>query len=49
MMWLVIAIILLVILVFGCMLEQKELKHKIEMKEYEIEVLRDKLKNGGSL
>lgn len=47
MMWLVIAIILLVILVFGCMLEQNELKHKI--KEYEIEVLRDKLKNGGSL
>lgn len=49
MIWLVIAIILLVILIFGCMLEQKELKHKIEMKEYEIEVLRNKLKNGGSL
>lgn len=48
-MWGVIAIIILVLLMFGSLLEQNELKHKIEMKEYEIEVLRDKLKNGGSL
>lgn len=47
MIWGVIAIIFLVILLFGSILEQNELKHKLEMKEYENKVLRDKLKHGG--
>nr|WP_241960479.1 hypothetical protein [Staphylococcus warneri] len=47
MIWGIIAIITLVVLLFGSILEQNELKHKLEMKEYEIEVLRDKLENGG--
>ncbi|MFE8919311.1 hypothetical protein [Staphylococcus pasteuri] len=47
MIWGIIAIIFLVILLFGSILEQNELKHKLEMKDYEIEVLRDKLKHGG--
>lgn len=46
-MWGVIAIIILVLLLFGSILEQNELKHKLEMKEYENNVLRDKLKYGG--
>lgn len=47
MIWGVIAIVFLAILLFGSILEQNELKHKLEMKEYEAEVLRDKLKHGG--
>ncbi|MCE3022555.1 hypothetical protein [Staphylococcus pasteuri] len=47
MIWGIIAIVFLVILLFGSILEQNELKHKIQMKEYENEVLRDKLKHGG--
>nr|WP_244944007.1 hypothetical protein [Staphylococcus saprophyticus] len=47
MIWRIIAIIILVLLLFGSILEQNELKHKLEVKEYEIEVLRDKLENGG--
>lgn len=47
MIWGIIAIVFLVILLFGSILEQNELKHKLEMKEYETEVLRDKLKHGG--
>lgn len=47
MIWGVIAIVFLAILLFGSILEQNELKHNLEMKEYEIEVLRDKLKHGG--
>ncbi|MCG2426026.1 hypothetical protein K4P21_09940 [Staphylococcus epidermidis] len=47
MIWGVIAIIILVLLLFGSLLEQNDLKHQLEVKEYEIEVLRDKLENGG--
>ena len=47
MIWGVIAIIFLAILLFSSILEQNELKHKLEMKEYETEVLRDRLKHGG--
>lgn len=47
MMWGVIAIVFLLISLFGFILEQNELKHQLEVKEYEIEVLRDKLENGG--
>ena len=39
-MWGVIAIIILVLLLFGSILEQNDLKHQLE-------VLRDKLENGG--
>ena len=46
-MWGVIAIIILVLLLFGSILEQNDLKHQLEVKEYGIEVLRDKLENGG--
>ena len=44
-MWGVIAIIILVLLLFGSILEQNDLKHQLEVTEYEIEVLRDKLEN----
>lgn len=47
MIWGVIAIIFLVILLFGSILEQNELKHKLEVKEYEVKRLKDKLENGG--
>lgn len=47
MIWGIIAIVFLVILLFGSILEQNDLKHQLEVKEYEIEVLRDKLENGG--
>lgn len=47
MIWGVIAIVFLAILLFGSILEQNDLKHQLEVKEYEIEVLRDKLENGG--
>lgn len=46
-MWGVIAIIILMLLLFGSLLEHNDLKHQLEVKEYEIEVLRDKLENGG--
>ncbi|MCG2466425.1 hypothetical protein K4P56_05415 [Staphylococcus epidermidis] len=47
MIWGIIAIIILVVLLFGSILEQNELKHKLEMKDYEIKTLKDKLENGG--
>ncbi|MCG1816590.1 hypothetical protein K4T54_04515 [Staphylococcus epidermidis] len=45
-MWGVIAIIILVLLLFGSILEQNDLKHQLEVKEYEIKTLKDKLENG---
>ncbi|WP_069724773.1 hypothetical protein [Staphylococcus aureus] len=39
MMWLVIAIILLVILLFGGMLQAEQLKGDVKVKEREIEIL----------
>ena len=46
-MWGVIAIIILVLLLFGSLLEQNDLKHQLEVKEYEVKRLKDKLENGG--
>ena len=46
-MWGVIAIIILVLLLFGSWLEQNDLKHQLEVKEYEVKRLKDKLENGG--
>lgn len=46
-MWGVIAIIILVLLLFGSILEQNDLKHQLEVKDYEIKTLKDKLENGG--
>ena len=43
----VIAIIILVLLLFGSILEQNDLKHQLEVKEYEVKRLKDKLENGG--
>ena len=45
--WGVIAIIILVLLLFGSILEQNDLKHQLEVKDYEIKTLKDKLENGG--
>ncbi|MCG2353343.1 hypothetical protein K4S27_06135 [Staphylococcus epidermidis] len=42
-MWGVIAIIILVLLLFGSILEQNDLKHQLEVKEYEIKTLKDKM------
>jgi len=47
MIWGVIAIIILVLLLFGSLLEQNDLKHQLEVKEYEVKRLKDKLENGG--
>ena len=46
-MWGVIAIIILVLLLFGSILEQNDLKHQLEVKEYEVKRLKDNLENGG--
>ena len=46
-MWGVIAIIILVLVLFGSILEQNDLKHQLEVKEYEVKRLKDKLENGG--
>lgn len=46
-MWGVISIIILVLLLFGSLLEQNDLKHQLEVKEYEVKRLKDKLENGG--
>ncbi|MCG1953344.1 hypothetical protein K4P76_03375 [Staphylococcus epidermidis] len=46
-MWGVIAIIILVLLLFGSLLEQNDLKHQLEVKEYEVKRLKGKLENGG--
>ena len=46
-MWGVIAIIILVLLLFGSILEQNDLKYQLEVKEYEVKRLKDKLENGG--
>ena len=46
-MWGVIAIIILVLLLFSSILEQNDLKHQLEVKEYEVKRLKDKLENGG--
>lgn len=46
-MWGVIAIIILVLLLFCSLLEQNDLKHQLEVKEYEVKRLKDKLENGG--
>ena len=45
MMWLVIAIILLVILLFGVMLQAEQLKGDVKVKEREIEILRSRLRH----
>ena len=45
-MWGVIAIIILVYYYLALYLNRM-IKHQLEVKEYEIEVLRDKLENGG--
>lgn len=42
-MWGVIAIIILVLLLFGSILEQNDLKNQLEVKDYEIKTLKDKL------
>lgn len=47
MIWRIIAIIILVLLLFGSILEQNDLKHQLEVKEYEVKRLKDKLENGG--
>lgn len=47
MIWGIIAIIILVLLLFGSILEQNDLKHQLEVKEYEVKKLKDKLENGG--
>ncbi|MCO4455171.1 hypothetical protein AXE89_10700 [Staphylococcus aureus] len=44
MMWLIIAIILLVILLFGVMLQVEQLKGDVKVKEREIEILRSRLR-----
>jgi len=36
-----------VLLLFGSLLEQNDLKHQLEAKEYEVKRLKDKLENGG--
>ena len=46
-MWGVIAIIILVLLLFGSILEQNDLKHQLEVKEYEVKRLKDKLEKEG--
>ncbi|HGZ3488511.1 TPA: hypothetical protein ACOG8W_002295 [Staphylococcus aureus] len=45
MMWLIIAIILLVILLFGVMLQAEQLKGDVKVKEREIEILRSRLRH----
>ncbi len=45
MMWLVIAIILLVILLFGVMLQAEQLKGDVKVKERQIEILRSRLRH----
>lgn len=45
MMWLIIAIILLVILLFGVMLQAEQIKGDVKVKEREIEILRSRLRH----
>ncbi|MEO4687576.1 hypothetical protein ABH476_02770 [Staphylococcus aureus] len=45
MMWFIIAIILLVILLFGVMLQAEQLKGDVKVKEREIEILRSRLRH----
>lgn len=45
MMWLIIAIILLVILLFDVMLQDEQLKGDVKVKEREIEILRSRLRH----